>query len=258
MKGLAIKLINPLIREISGVQKRVENFKKQARDYYFEVILSAHSCPNCGRQLHMTGQSEFTCPECRNVFDPTLEFQKSNCCGTKLVRKTFHYACSRCHKTVPSRFLFDERVFDKTYFREMMKESRRKAREKREEIKRLLAESRSGLLPLTDEPNLDSIPSLFQDLDEFIENNSMVIDASVFDTVSSFRMADYRNHILNVLGWDNILFSDIEPLTEDCRRDKIWRFTTLIFMDNDRVVNLTQEGTELWVQKNYNEANIEG
>jgi len=202
----------------------------------------------------MTGQKECTCPECGNAFDPTHEFQKSSCCGRNLVRKNFHYACSRCHKTVPSRFLFDERVFDKTYFREMMKESRRKAKEKREEIKRLLAESRSGVLPLTDEPNLDTIPGLTQDLDKFVEDNSIVIENSFFYTECSFHMEDYRNHILNRLSWDNIPFSDIEPLTEDCRQDKIWRFTTLIFMENDREVNLTQAGENVFVQRIYNEA----
>jgi hypothetical protein len=90
-----------------------------------------------------------------------------------LVRKTFHYACSRCGKVVPSRFLFDERVFDKAYFREMMQTSRERVKKKREELKRLLAGSRSGSLSILTEPSLDSIPGLAQNLDEFIGTQGM-------------------------------------------------------------------------------------
>jgi hypothetical protein len=155
---------------------------------------------------------------------------------------------------VTSRFLFDERVFDKTYFREMMKDSRRKAKEKREEIRRLLAGTRSGVLPLTGELNLDSIPGLAQDLDEFIESNSMTIDESAFDITCYFHIDDYRDHILNSLGWNTMLFSDIEPLIEESKQDKAFRFITLIFMENEREVNITQEGKDLLIQKTYNEA----
>lgn len=139
-----------------------------------------------------------------------------------------------------------------------MKESRNRAKEKREKIRRLLAESRSGALPLIDEPDLDSIPGLVQDLDEVIEGNSMIIDESLFDTTCSFHIDDYREHIFKGLGWNSILFSEIEPLSENSKQDKAFRFITLIFMDNDREVNISQEGNDLFIQKIYNEAHIEG
>ena len=47
---------------------------------------------------------------------------------------------------------FDEKLFDKTYFREMMQESRKKAKKKKEEIRRLLDESRSDTLYLMESP----------------------------------------------------------------------------------------------------------
>lgn len=245
---------NPLVHEISGVLGRVKNFKDRARQFYYEVLLSAFSCPVCGGRLNMSKPGECVC-SCGNVFDPTLAFQKSTCCGTQLVRKTFHYACARCHQTVPSRFIFDEKVFDKNYFREMMRESRKKAKQKREEIRRFLAESRSRALPMVEEPDLESIPGLLQDLNDFIrKSNEMSV--LPFYIESSFNMNDYRKHILAILNWNRMLFSNITPLINDSRRDKVQRFITLIFMENDREIELTQNENDILVQRLYNETYI--
>ena len=246
---------NPLISAITGVLGRVNKFKERAREYYFEVILSPYQCPVCERRLHMTGQSECSC-SCGNSLDPTLAFQKSSCCCARLTRKTFHYACSVCNNIVSSRFLFDERVFDKEYFREMMQESRRRKEKKREEISRLLAETRSDTLSLIEDPHLESIPGLIMDLDAFIQNGRDEMAQSAFDMdmKSVFKLNDYRDHILSVLTWDSILFSNIAPLIDDDRHDRVGRFITLIFMQNDQEVDLTQNGDDIWVQRRYNEA----
>ena len=174
----------------------------------------------------MTGQSQCSC-SFGHVLDPTLTFQQSPCCSAKLIRKTFHYACSQCHKTVPSRFLFDERLFDKAYFREMMRGARTRQRIKREGLKLLLAGSRSDTPMLLDEPNLESIPGLKEALDGFIGNE--MVGLKDFLSRSDFSMDDYRNHILSTMGNGSILFSDIPPLIEEPRRDRIWRFITLVF-----------------------------
>ena len=199
----------------------------------------------------MTGPSQCTCP-CGKVFDPTLVFQKSHCCNANLIRKTFHYACSRCHQTVPSRFLFDERLFNSAYFREMMKESRARAKRKKEEVRRLLAESRSGTLLLTEEPCLEAIPGLNEALEDFIK--SEMFGGYEFASKSGFRMDDYRDHILSVLKLGSRLFSDIAPMIDDSRRDRIWRFVTLTFMAQDRLVELTQYGPDILVGRVSNEA----
>ena len=245
---------NLLLRRIGGVFTRIACFKVRAREYYFEVVLSQHKCPSCGGRLHMTAQSRCTC-SCGNTFDPTVVFQKSICCGAGLIQKTFHYACSKCHKTVPSRFLFDERLFDKEYFREMMQASRNRAKEKREEIRRLLAESRSGSLPLLENPDLESIPGLIQDLNDFIQQDSIDMGEFAFDTGPRFRMDEYREHILSILGWGGMLFSNMAPLFQEYRQDKIWRFTTLIYMQHECEVDITQYGNDLLVQKVHHEAN---
>jgi len=162
---------NPLVREFKLVLNQIDVFKEDAKSFYFKVVLSAVRCPSCDGRLEMTGQSECTCT-CGKVWDPTVEFQKSSCCGADLVRKTFHYSCSKCHKAIPSRFIFNERVFDKDYFRMMMSESRDRKRRKREEIRRLLAESRSNTLVFMEEPELDTIPGLASDLDELINDEN--------------------------------------------------------------------------------------
>ena len=113
---------NQLVREIIEALGRVKKYKHRARNFYFDVLFSIYKCPACGGQLKMTEENNCSCA-CGNVFDPTLAFQKSACCGAGIVRKTFHYACSKCRKSTPSRFIFDERVFDKAYFRKKEKRS---------------------------------------------------------------------------------------------------------------------------------------
>jgi hypothetical protein len=175
-----------------------------------------------------------------------------------LTRKTFHYACSGCHKIVPSRFIFDERLFDAEYFREMMQDSRRRAMVKKEEVRKLLAESRSGELTLKDDPDFDAIPELFKDLDMFIQNNAYQLSDGAFDLKSGFDMTPYRNQTLSLLSQSPIRFSSITPIPGDDRLDKVRRFITLIFMDNDREVNIQQHGNDLLIWRRQDEAHAEG
>ncbi|MGV8080999.1 MAG: hypothetical protein AB2L22_13195 [Syntrophales bacterium] len=248
---------NPLLLGIQDIISRVEHFKEEVRSFYFEVVLSPHTCPQCSERLAMTGLSECSCAR-GHMFDPTIAFQVSDCCQAKLIKKTFHYACSQCQKTVSSRFLFDERVFDTEYFREMMQSSRIRAREKREEVRRLLAESRSGTLLLMDEPQLDAVPDLIRDLDEFILGNPIRDCLSSLDVQSGFNLAAYRSHILTLLEHHAVYFSAISPLMGDCRRDRVRRFITLVFMDNDQEIHLQQHGDDLLIRRRHNEAYAEG
>jgi hypothetical protein len=242
-----------LIQGMERVVGRVALFKDLAMAYYFAVILSQYQCSECGGPLRMIDQNDCTCA-CGKNFDPTLAFQKSQCCQTQLVKRTFHYACSRCNAVVPSRFLFDEKVFDASYFREMMRESRKRVKERREAIRRLLAESRSDRLPLMENPDLGSIPGLIQDLDDFIQENPPEIDQVPIYGKSDFAISDYREHILSLLSWDSMFFSDISPLIQDLRADKAWRFITVVFMEHDREIELAQHGNDLVIQRIHNEA----
>lgn len=243
---------NKLVQQFQNVQVRVGDYKQMAKDFYFRVVLSNVSCPESGGQLQMTGQSQCRC-SCGHTLDPTLEFQKSPCCGADLTLKTFHYACTKCHRSVSSRFIFDERVFDSEYFRQLMRESRERKKRKREEIRKLLAGSRSEILSLMEEPDLESIPGLLEDLDEFIETETP--EEFQPDDGIIFNIDNYRNHILSLLNWDPVCFRQIMPIDDDMRRDQVWRFITLIYMQNDREVEIDQLENDLQIQRlDYNEA----
>ena len=68
----------------------------------------------------------------------------------------------------------------------------------------------------------------------------------------------YRTHILSLLHYHTLRFSDVSPLTGDDRRDKVRRFITLVFMDNDREINLQQHGNDLLIRRYAHEAYAEG
>jgi hypothetical protein len=66
-------------------------------------------------------------------------------------------------------------------------------------------------------------------------------------------MDEYREHILSILGWGGMLFSNMAPLIQKHRQDKVWRFMTLIYMQQDCEVDITQHGNDLLVQKVHHE-----
>ncbi len=245
---------NPLLRAFCRVLKRLNVFKEMARDFYFDVLLSVYLCPACGGRMRMTRQSEVSCA-CGLLVDPTVQFQRSQCCGAKLARKTFHYACSHCGKNVPSKFIFNEKLFDPGYFRTMMRESRERKRRKMEEVKRMLASSRSGPLTVADMPELNEIHGLKAALDEFIITGGYE-SLNDYAFRDEFNMDEYKTLIFGRIRGCGILFSAIPPLCEDMRKDLARRFTTLIYMWQDRLVDLTQYCNDILVEK-Y-EAHIEG
>lgn len=244
---------NFLVQQINQVKDQLDDYRRKVRSFYFRVILSTVKCPQCDGRLKMTGQSRCACA-CGLVLDPTIEFQTSQCCGAKLLKKTFHYVCSRCGKTTTSRFIFNERVFDKTYFKEMMRTCRERKKRKQEEIRKLLASSRSNHLDLMVEPDLDAIPDLLVDLDEFILSRMENDENMLPNSADCFQMEEYRSHILSGLNWNPIEFSAITPLMVDNRRDRACRFITLIFMQNEHEVEIQQLESDLLIQKVYSEA----
>ena len=232
---------NPLMQGIVTVEKRVFEFKEEARQFYYTVLLSVLPCPTCGGRLSMTGPSQCRC-ECGTLLDPTIAFQRSSCCGAPLRRRTLHYVCSTCGRIVPSRFLFDERLFDSEYFVEKMRESRDRRREAREEMLRTLLLSRSDELCLTETPGLESIPGLEVNLDAFI-GSMPEMPATDFIGKDAYRMETYRSAILEAVPPGCVIrFGAIPPITLDGRLDRARRFVTLIFMQQAGEVDLTQCG----------------
>jgi hypothetical protein len=244
---------NPLLKGIHLVSKRVAALREKARQFFHSVALSAHACPVCSGSLTMTGPSACRC-SCGRAFDPTIEFQRSSCCGAKLKRRQLHYACSTCSAVVPSRFLFDERLFDAEYFAEKMRESRHRKQVRREKLLERLAGTRSDALCLTDLPTIGSVPGLGMALNDFV-GSMPAIPLTEFRGREEFSMRDYRLSLLEEVPPDCLIrFDAIPPICEDRRLDRIRKFITLIFMEQAREALLTQDGEEIMVELNETDA----
>ncbi len=222
---------NPLLQGIACVHERVAVYKDHARQFYFETLLSEHPCPSCGGRLSATGPSECTC-SCGVKLDPTVEFQRSPCCTVKLRRAKTHYVCTDSGTTVPSRFLFDEMLFDASYFSEHMKQSRERKRKRREELKRLLASTHSGEWHMDDTSAFGALPGLSAALDEYIRAQEASVDT--FETISDFKLEVYRHTIISAMDGCTVRFEALPALCKDRRLDKARCFMTLLFMENAR------------------------
>ena len=219
---------NPLLRRMHYVESRLDAYKREARRFYHEVVLSGVACPVCERRMFMTGASRARCTECGLEVDPTEEFQRSRCCGARLSLRRSHYACVRCGRTISSKFLFDERVFNAEYFRERMAESRERKQQRREEIRLMLLGTRSNSLVMADFPEAGVIGDMVQALDAAVQADATA-ELQDFLAPEEFCMETYRLHIRERLRGCMARFSSFPPIAEDARLDKIRRFVTLIF-----------------------------
>ena len=237
---------HPFFDWLSLLQERITLLTAHARQFFHEVIGIAYSCPHCAGRFQVTGPSQARCESCGVEFDLTLEFQRSPCCEARLKLRQRHYACTACGAVVPSRFLFEEALYDPEYFRKKMSESRERRRRRKEEILLFLAASHSQDLVITDSPNPHALTELSAELDQFIGEEPMVSLAEFVGTYS-YRMEDYREIILSRLDGDGIRFAALPAIYEDPRLDSIRRFTTLIFMEHAREVWLEQRGEDIRV-----------
>ena len=237
---------NPLLTDIETVRQRIEVLKTRVRELYFDVLMGLHPCPECGSKMHMTGPSQCACV-CGISLDPTVAFQRSRCCGAALVKRRCHYACSSCGAVEPSKFLFDERLFEPDYFRQRMRLRRQERKRKREALKRLLADSHTDTWFPENPVGFDLAPALCQDLDEHIAG----IEQRPLQWVNHhdvFRMAPYRQVILEQIDDCYVWFNGIPAVRENPRLDRVRRFITLIFMENDREVHLEQQEEDILVK----------
>jgi len=236
---------NPLLTRFEVIQSAISKFKDEVKKYYFAVLLNRYRCHKCNNKLKLVDSSLAKC-DCGLYFDPTIEFQRCPNCKDELVRKTFHYACGKCNNIVPSKFLFDEKVFNNEYFQEKMRISRDRKKREKTELQRFLKDSRSGILILNDYINFDNISGFEDDLNGFI-GISHSVDECQFDQ-QDFVFCDYRSHLLRLIN-EEILFNSIPSLDSVERKDKIFRFIALIFMEQDREVWLSQQGEDILVKK---------
>ena len=231
----------------------IQVLMEHARRFYYEVMISGHTCPRCGGRPKMIGESRCRCEACGSIFDPTIAYQRCLACGGKPRLRICRYQCQSCGRDIPSRFLFDGRAFDPEYFREAMAKSREKKKETREKYRTLAVEYRSEPL----EPpgvDLESIPGLA----EALNGLSMAPEIAAFlPLYKGFDLKRYEEHILaNLKGYETA-FDDIPPLEPDPRLDRIGRFVALIFLAHAGLIEIEQYHN-LIILTRKNETDLEG
>ena len=224
--------------------------RARAKALFYEAVLSRHGCPSCGSHLRMIEDGLCECAACRTRFDPTLEFQRCQECNGEVIKKTYHYSCSDCGRQVRSRFTFDRRVFDKAYFAEMMQASRERKQKKREAIQEMLRDARSSDLLMTESPQLQDIPGLVESLDAFVNSPIPAEMVSAFLQRPELDLVRYESHVLASVDRDEIDFDVVDPLLDDLRLDRIFRFIAAVFLDHRRQITLRQSGDILIITKN--------
>ena len=231
----------------------VARYRAEARRFYYAVLRARYRCPACGARMRFAACDCWSC-DCGHTLDPSLVFALSPCCGVKLIRNHAHYACARCRGRVASPFLFDERLFDRVYFRERMRQTRERRRTKREEMRKRLAGTRSPPVVAGEGLHLHDVPGLAGDLDAFLGMASRQPEPAAPEDV--FDLDCYKSHIRAALEGHERLFTAIPPLPPGGRRDRVRRFMTLLFLEHEGELRLVQYGERLLVEPN--EAHIEG
>ena len=232
-----------IIVRAGELAEAVRVFVGHGRQYYYEVMLSGYTCPQCGGALVMVAESVCLCVSCRHTLDPTVTFQRCTACGGKPRLRICRYRCRRCGMDIPTHFVFDGRVFDREYFRERMAQSRRRKQQKQQRWQEILAANRSETLekPAID---LDSIPGLAEALDSL----AVIPELEAWlPLCKGFDLKRYERHLQAHIGPIEIGFEEIPSLEENPRLDRIWRFIAVIFMAHVGQIEIFHEGTEIMV-----------
>ena len=143
---------------------------------------------------------------------------------------------------------------DKQYFMEAMRRSRENKKRRLAKLKEIMAASRSGAFALAHLPEVDDLPGLAEDLNRFVGSIPQV-DLGDFCGPGEFVMETYRKAILEYLDGLEVMFSALPDLCDDVRVERARRFVTLVYMEHEGEVVLTQYENDILVEKN--EADLE-
>ena len=229
-----------MLQDAFLVEARVAGLMEKVRWLCYAVVLFQKECPGCGSQsLEMLRDSWCQCRACGHECDPTLLFQTCPDCDSRLTKRIYHYWCPHCRSTVRSFYCFEAKVFDADYFCEMMRESRARKEARIEELRTLLAGTRSSPL-IPDCPMDVGFSELQGDLDRVVG----IPFAGFTDTIlkrPNFDMDLYRRHILGLVQGCVVNFDGISALVQDARLDRVFRFIAAVFMDQDGLLEIHQE-----------------
>ena len=134
---------------------------------------------------------------------------------------------------------------DAEYFKEKMIESRQRKKEQRERVRRMLAESRSEALPLQ-AVDFNTVPGLADALNSLTEG---LAESLEIESQDEFNLKHYEEHIQAHIQDFPVSLVEIPPLSENSRKDLIWRFIAVIFLAHAGIINVRQQGQNLIVIK---------
>ena len=227
------------------MSEAVGRYAQRVRGFFYQVMLSGHTCPKCQSAIEMMDEGRARCTHCHSTLDPTLAFQRCSTCGGRPALRIRRYVCRDCGQDIRSQFLFDGLVFDAEYFRQKMVEHRERKREQRERVQAMLAGTRSGAIAL--DPMGDSDHAgLYAAL------NAMSLEAfvsAVPELRDRFDLARYQTHIRAHLQTTPLNLNQIPPLSENTRLDRISRFIAIVFLAHAGYAHVWQEGEIILVMQ---------
>jgi hypothetical protein len=126
-----------------------------------------------------------------------------------------------------------------------MIESRQRKTEQRERVREILAESRSAILPLG-AVDLAAVPGLLNALNNLTTGLDAAFERKSLD---EFDLKRYETHIQAHIREFSVSLRDIPPLSENLRKDLIWRFITVIFLAHASIIDIQQQDQDIMVSK---------
>jgi hypothetical protein len=126
-----------------------------------------------------------------------------------------------------------------------MLESRQRKAEQRDRVRKMLAESRSADLPLG-AVDLAAVPGLLDTLNSLTAGLDIAFEK---DSRDEFDLKRYETHVKAHIQDFFISLRDIPPISEDLRKDLIWRFVAVIFLAHASIVDVRQQGQDIMVSK---------
>jgi rubredoxin len=235
-----------IVRMAFEMAQAVEALVARTRNFYYEVMLSGQVCSQCAGGVTMIGESRCRCTSCGLEFDPTIAYQRCTSCNGAPRLRISRYVCRLCGRDVPSRFVFDGRVFDREYFRQRMAESRERNRAVQERAPPRQVALRSDALPQPP-AQLSAVPGLAEALNGLVGVPEIAAWLPLIR--EGFDFNRYQTHLQAHIGPIEVCFDDLPSLDNNARMDRIWRFVALVFMTHAGDIDLRQEGRTIWVMQ---------
>ena len=109
----------------------------------------------------------------------------------------------------------------------------------------MLAQCRSEPLAL-ETSDLNSVPGLIDALNALTQG---IDETMLIELKSKFDLDRYQEHIRQYIDDEPINLRDIPAIIENTRLDLIWSFVAVVFLEHQCLVDIEQDGENIWVMK---------